>query len=235
VSLTYDDSIPTHLAHAAPDLRAAGLLGTFFLNDVRADTAPWIALRQEGNELGFHTFHHPCLRSYDWVPEGNASEDYDLARIAADLDGGVRLLADLGQPPPFTYAYPCGETKIGEPLRSYVPLVAARFLAARGVFSQLATRSVDLFHTPAVFTPEDVTGEQLVEWVREAEKSQAWVIFGFHGVGGDYHLVAREAHTALLDYLRARRDTVWTAPFGTVAACVRSAPRATEPSNIRGE
>jgi hypothetical protein len=38
----------------------------------------------------------------------------------------------------------------------------------------------------------------------------------FHGVGGDYLSVSAEAHRQLLDYLAARRDQIWIAPYSEV-------------------
>ncbi len=132
MSLTYDDALPSQLACAAPDLDAHGLLGTFFLTDARAAPEPWRALRSRGHELAAHTLRHPCSRSNAWVKPGDGSEDYTLARLAGELDEQVAMLDALGQPRPFTFAYPCGETAVGAGHESYVPLIKERFLAARG-------------------------------------------------------------------------------------------------------
>jgi len=75
VSLTYDDSLPSQLEIAAPDLARYRLAGTFFVEDVGADPAPWQALAAAGHELGSHTMNHPCPRVNSWVKPGLASED----------------------------------------------------------------------------------------------------------------------------------------------------------------
>jgi peptidoglycan/xylan/chitin deacetylase (PgdA/CDA1 family) len=220
VSLTYDDNLPSQIEVAAPDLARHGLAATFFVEDVGADPAPWQALRAGGHELGSHTMNHPCPRVNSWVRQGFANEDYDLPRMAAELDDSVALLRSLGQSGPLSFAYPCGVSTVGAGRESYLPLVQGRFAAARGVSPALAPRTVDLYRTPGIFTT--ASGPALVGRVAAAARAGGgWVIFGFHGVGGDYLSVSSEAHAELLSYLDAHRGTVWTAPFGTVAACLR--------------
>jgi peptidoglycan/xylan/chitin deacetylase (PgdA/CDA1 family) len=220
VSLTYDDSLQSQIDNAGPDLARYRLAGTFFVEDVGNDPAPWQALRAQGHELGSHTMKHPCPRTNSWVKTGLASEDYDLPRMTTELDDSVALLRSLGQTGPLSFAYPCGVTTVGDQHESYIAAVKARFAAARGVSSTVAPRSVDLFLTPGLFTT--AAGDALVGRVSTAARTGGgWVIFGFHGVGGDHLSVTREAHAELLAYLDAHRATVWTAPFGTVAACLR--------------
>jgi peptidoglycan/xylan/chitin deacetylase (PgdA/CDA1 family) len=220
VSLTYDDSLQSQLDNAGPDLARYRLTGTFFVEDVASDPAPWQALHAQGHEIGSHTMNHPCPRINTWVKPGLASEDYDLPRMTAELDDSVALLRSLGQSGPLSFAYPCGVTTVGDQHDSYLAAVKARFAAARGVSSTVAPRSVNLYLTPGIFMT--TAGSTLVGRVSAATGAGGgWVIFGFHGVGGDHLSVAREAHAELLAYLDAHRSTVWTAPFGTVAACLR--------------
>lgn len=224
-SLTYDDSLSSQLTVAAPALEAHHLTGTFFLQDVGADEAPWAALHARGHEVGSHTVHHPCPRFNTWVKRGFASEDYDLDRMAQELDDSLAFLGRLGQKPPFSFAYPCGVTTVGEDHRSYASLVDARFAAARGVMDHLADPHVDLAHTPGWFIAD--AAADLTAPLEEAAQNAApndfrWVVLGFHGVGGDYLSVSAEAHEALLAHLDSHRARIWTAPFGTVAACVKS-------------
>jgi peptidoglycan/xylan/chitin deacetylase (PgdA/CDA1 family) len=65
ISLTFDDAMATHLDVAAPILREHRLNGTFF---VSTGLGVWgkhkgegEQLAKDGNELGDHTVHHPCL------------------------------------------------------------------------------------------------------------------------------------------------------------------------------
>jgi len=217
VTLTYDDALPTQLTAAAPALQRHGLRATFFLVDVRSDPAPWAALRADGHELAAHSFIHPCPKANTWVTPGNANEDYDFPRMAAELDQGLAMLQTLGQPAPFTFAYPCGINWLGEGRQSYVPLIQERFSAARGVSSGLVQAGVNLFDVPATFSTG--TGEELIALAEEAKAQTSWVVFGFHGIGGDTNAIALDAHEALLAYLEQRRESFHIATFGELAAC----------------
>lgn len=235
VSLTYDDDLSSQLELAVPDLAAHNLRGTFFVRDVRDAPEPWRALRQKGHELGAHSLGHPCPHALgSWVLPGKGSEDYDLARMRADLDASVAMLGALGQPAPYSFAYPCGVTWVGSPDTSYVPLVRERFVAARGVTpTALPSGDVNLDVTPGAFMTG--SGSQLVAKVKAAAAGD-WVIFGFHGIDQQTLPVSRAAHAELLAHLDAHRDRIWTAPFGEVAACIRSSsnPSATASGGLDG-
>ncbi len=215
VSLTYDDSLPSHLSTAVPALDARGLVGTFFVTNIQSNSSAWGALTLRGHELGSHTRLHPCPASNSWVAEGNANEDYDLSRMQAELDEQIALLESLGQPQPLSFAYPCGVDWVGAEQNSYVPLLEERFLGARGVSGGRVTALTDPFHVPAYF----LTGsaEQLIAAVSPAVSEGSWVVYGFHGVGGDHSAVTAEAHEALLDYLVENQIPVRT--FARGLAC----------------
>jgi peptidoglycan-N-acetylglucosamine deacetylase len=218
VSLTYDDALGSHLATAAPALKAHGLKATFFVTDVRGVTAGWAALKADGHELGAHTFKHPCPKSNTWVAPGDANEDYDVARMTTELDEQVALLKEMGQEAPFTFAYPCGIDWIGADHQSYAPLVAERFSAARGVAPGLVKPGVNLANVPATFSTG--TAEQLIALADSAKAGGAWVVFGFHGVGGDHTPVTAEAHEALLAYLDEHKSELYVGTFGELASCM---------------
>ena len=183
VSLTYDDAMPTQLSTAVPLLNELELRGTFFLTDVRHNQGPWAALKRNGHELGFHTFNHPCPASNSWVEPLKSNESYDLERMTTELDEGLVLLKALGQSAPFSFAYPCGETYVGEEKVSYMPLVQERFSAARGVQANSVSRSAEKHNIPAFFLSGN--SETMIAQVRKAQETGTWVIFGFHGIGGD--------------------------------------------------
>ena len=225
VSITYDDAVPTQ-RRAAAELSRHGLCGTFFLtgtsDDLKKQRSEWRALIGQGHELASHTMHHPCDCRHDWVPRGFTTQDYDLPRMARELDQTLELLATLGAPAPYTFAYPCGETRIGKSPVSYEPLVDERFLAARGVESRIADPARDaLALVPAIDGAR--SGAELVELVERAVAQRGWLVLLFHGVGGDHLPVEGAAHAALLQHLAQRRDKVWTGTFGAVATHVQAA------------
>lgn len=210
VSLTYDDNMESQLAPAAAHLDQAGLHGTFFLNEIK-DDAPWRALRERGHELGGHTLHHPCPRSLD-VPT-TPSEDLDLAKMRSELDGDVAQLQRLGQPPPFSFAYPCGVTWVGAH-QSYVDLVRARFSAARLASDEGSSDVADPHMIPAQFGL--LSSAELERAVQRAVDEGRWLVLGFHGIGSGWLITDAQVHEQLVLDLAARKD-VWVAPFGVVA------------------
>lgn len=223
VSITYDDAVPTQRS-AARELARLGLRGTFFLTGTAPDLArrrdDWRALLEAGHELASHTMHHPCDCSHAWVPRGYTTQDYDLPRMAAELDQTLELLASLGAAPPYTFAYPCGETSIGATPQSYRGLVEQRFLAARGVEPRVADPRRDaLGLIPAHDGAK--TADELIALVEQAVNEGGWLVLLFHGVGGDHLPASREAHAALAEYLARNAERVWTERFGAVAAHVR--------------
>ena len=217
VTLTYDDTLPSQLTTAAPSLKAHGLKATFFLTDARANPTPWTALLADGHELASHTFKHPCPKVNTWVAPGNANEDYDQARMATELDENIAMLAMLGQEPPYTFAYPCGITWIGEGQESYIPLIQERFTAARGVSPGPVQEGTNLFNVPATFSTG--TAEALIALAEQAKANGTWVVYGFHGIGADSNLIAADAHEGLLAYLEEQRDAIYVATFRELAAC----------------
>jgi hypothetical protein len=58
--------------------------------------------------------------------------------MRAALEQTLVLLRGLEAPAPYTFGYPCGETRVGKPAGSYVLLVSELFLAARGVEAGVA-------------------------------------------------------------------------------------------------
>ncbi len=217
ISLTYDDSLPTQLSIVAPALRTHHLRATFFVMDVLNDKARWAALKADGHELGAHTFNHPCPRSMSWVQPGKASEDYNLDRMAKELDANIAELKDLGQQAPFSFAYPCGVQWVGLAQESYVGLVKERFAGARGVVADVVTRLADAYDVPGTFVSG--SGLDLERVVDRAKSQKGWVVFGFHGVGGDSNSIAADAHEVLLAYLEKQADAVQVLPFGEALKC----------------
>jgi peptidoglycan/xylan/chitin deacetylase (PgdA/CDA1 family) len=229
VSITYDDAVPTQ-RHAARALERLGLRGTFFLTGTASDLMQqrdaWRGVLDAGHELASHTMHHPCDCSHAWVPRGYTTQDYDLGRMRTELDETLALLRSLGAQPPYTFAYPCGETHVGKTPESYVGLVRERFLAARGVEPRVADPQRDpLFLVPAHDGAK--RPEELIALCERAVDEGGWLVLLFHGVGGDHLPVELSAHTALAEYLARQSGRVWTERFGAVAAHV-SAERSRE-------
>jgi peptidoglycan/xylan/chitin deacetylase (PgdA/CDA1 family) len=217
VSMTYDDALASQLDNAMPVLDRLGLKMTFFLvtNSLESATlrARYTAALAVGHELASHSVSHPC---------SDKTPNYTLDTIvSAELDPSIATLKSMGATSPFTYAYPCGTTTVGSN-QSYIPQVNARFIAARGVWGIVADpKTVDLGNTPGIFPSDtDTNGAQAIADITKARTQGGWVVFGFHGVGGDYLITPQTTHDAIAQYLADNKVKVWTATFRDVAAYI---------------
>jgi peptidoglycan/xylan/chitin deacetylase (PgdA/CDA1 family) len=224
VSLTYDDGLASHVEVVGPALKKHHLHGTFFItgnaSPVHDAFDKWSALYRDGNEIGSHTMNHPCDAAQSWVKKGYGLQDYDLARMEKELTDNIEQLKAMGKKNgPYTFAYPCGMTWVGERQDSYKELVQRYFFAARGTASAVANPDGESFaDLPAVGADKDP--DQLVEFTRQVERDGGWLIIMFHGVGSEHLSVTVDQHERLLRYLEKHRDTVWTDTFLNVAQFV---------------
>jgi peptidoglycan/xylan/chitin deacetylase (PgdA/CDA1 family) len=222
IVLTYDDGMDTHLDNAAPALDAAGLKGTFFVTGQSESLAKrlsdWRALAARGHELGNHAIFHPCLRKpasggeREWVKPEYALEGYTVGRIRDEVAAMNTTLLALDGEAVRTFAYNCCDTTAGG--QSYVGALRPLFLAARAGEDRIAgdVSGLDPMLVPS-WAATDVTGAQLIAFAQKAVDSGGLAVFQFHGIGGQWLSVSREAHRELLDWLVAHRQTAWTDTF----------------------
>lgn len=225
VVLTYDDGMDTHLDHAAPDLDAAGFKGTFFLpghSESLAKRLPeWRALAARGHELGNHSIFHPCLRTgpngavREWVRPEYQLESYTVERIRDEVAAMNTTLLAIDGETVRTFAYDCCDTTAGG--RSYVDTIRPLFLAARAGEDRVATDvgALDPMLVPS-WAATNVTGAQLIAFAQNALDASGLAVFQFHGIGGEWISVSREAHQELVSWLASNRRTVWTDTFKRV-------------------
>lgn len=227
VSLTYDDALNVHLDNVVPALDSLGFKGTFYLTGyftaVRERAAEWKPVADNGHELGNHTLFHPCSGSRpgrDWVSPEYDLDSYTVRRIAEEIKMTNILLTAIDGKTRRTLAYTCGDTKAGD--SSYVDAIRQDFVAARGVNEKLEKATqVDLFDIGA-FMINGQSGDELVELVKKAMRENAWLVFLFHGVGGEHSLnVSLDAHNKLLGFLKQQEEDIWVAPLLEVADYVK--------------
>ena len=228
VSLSYDDALPSQLDNALPALNAHGLKATFYLtlaNDTVTRRLPeWRRAAAEGHELGNHTLFHPCSRSApgrEWV-----APHRDLDRISVEAMRQEVVLANtflyaIDGHTERTFTAPCVDVMAaGKP---YLPAIRANFVGiksrAGGVAPDMAT--LDRYDVGTAM-PEGLSGEQLIAIVQQAAANASLASITFHGIGGDYLSVSKEAHDALLQYLAANRNIYWVDTFLNIAERVRA-------------
>lgn len=215
VVLTYDDALNVHLDKVIPALDSFNFKGTFYLiTSVPAVTnriEEWRTAAKKGHELGNHTLYHPCdgsLPGREWVPKDNDLSTYTVSRAVNEIKSSNQLLKDIDGKSERTFAYPCGDLKIKDTL--FYDYVKNDFVAARGVQQgYLSAKAVDLTNVNT-FGESGSTAEQMIAQIEEAEKAGSFIVFLFHGVGGEHPLnVDLEEHQKLLEYLKKRKKDIW--------------------------
>lgn len=247
ISLTFDDAMASQLDNVAPVLKKYGLHGTFFVvTGAQAWTKridEWKRLASEGNEIGGHTVHHPCLLE-QITPH---SQMYSPEMMEAEIrDSAQAIQREIGNQHGLTFAYPCGNMSFG-PLADqgrnealYLRFVSEHFFAARGYGSvaAIAPDELSILSVPDLgFTVgRDFRG--LLQMADPGLRDHKWGVFTFHGVGGQWLSVSTEALDELAGYL-ARHPEIWTATFGDAIRYIQESkalvikPTQTDPNQYR--
>jgi sialate O-acetylesterase len=227
VVLTYDDALTAQLDHAIPLLDSLGLKATFYVSgyfpDFRQRVSDWKSVAKQGHELGNHTLFHPCegkVPGREWVKPDYDLSIYTIQRIVDEIRMANTLLEALDGRTKRTFAYPCGDMKVGD--SSYVDRIKADFVAARGVWERMQRiEEIDLYNVGA-YLVDGQRGDELINLVREAMAKNALLVFLFHGVGGGHSLdVTLDDHRRLLSFLKQNEKDVWVAPLVDVLEYVK--------------
>lgn len=219
IVLTYDDALTSQLNIAIPQLNAANLKGTFFLDgklDVQ-NLNRWRAAAATKHELANHTLYHACLDKDGRGKPENNSANYTPATIMREIGMMNTLLTALDHKKTHTYAYPCTETTVGG--QSYLDTLKrsglAKYARTGGDKNAIVTdyNKLDLLQVPSWPAFGEIIGTDLISFVKSVQKNGGLGVFMFHGVGGDYLTTPAQAHKELLDYLKAQRKQVWVMTF----------------------
>jgi peptidoglycan/xylan/chitin deacetylase (PgdA/CDA1 family) len=219
VSLAYDDALHSQLDVAVPALNRHGLKASFYLtlssDTVRERLDAWRKVAARGHELGNHTLFHQCSRSLPdrgWVAAENDLDTTSVAQLVAQVSVGNTLLHAIDGRNERTFAAPCGDFKAAG--QSYLEALKDDFVAMKSAFGGLVP-DIDALDPYAVGVEiaSDTTGPELIALVQRAAAAGTMINITFHGVGGDYLSVSREAHEALLSYLATNRSIYWTDTF----------------------
>ena len=225
VSLTFDDGLQSQLKLAVPLLEEHGFRATFYVNptgDYRTSLKPWKDVADRGHEIGNHTLTHPCSCNFQFARANvKCLEKMTLEDIKADIIEAHRRIKEVVPNGSRTFAYPCYETTIGRGLskRSYVPIVAEIFLAARG-WGELGYPNFPLacdLHELWSWPAHRMSFEQMIGLVVRASSENGWAIYTFHGIN-EGHLPTSEFDlTGFLRFLKKNEDKIWVAPVCEVA------------------
>jgi peptidoglycan/xylan/chitin deacetylase (PgdA/CDA1 family) len=222
LALTYDDALHSQLEVAIPQLDAAGLKGTFFLdaNITQQDMLRWRKVAASGHELGNHSAFHPCPRAMLPDRPQYFTENYNAQRMLDEIGVMNLVLFGIDGASTRTYSVPCSQMRVGDTdytdaLRKSGLVKYARTGgdAYKSVVTNLAT--LDLFQVPSWGPVDKPDGDALVAYADRVRMSKGLGVLQFHGTGGDYLEVTADAHQQLVDWLRNHPE-VWVAPFREV-------------------
>ncbi|MES2891723.1 MAG: polysaccharide deacetylase family protein [Bacteroidota bacterium] len=229
VVITYDDAIDQHLDNAAPILDSLGLKATFYVTGFSASMQTrlkeWKKLAVTGHELGNHTMYHPCTGGTpgrEWVRSEQDLGKYTIQRMLDETRATNLLLQAMDGKTSRTFAFTCGDTKIGD--TSFAPLLKNDFLAMRAVRNEMHRINEINLDDVDCFLVNGQSGEQLIEWVKKAVSTNSMLVVLFHGVGGGNGLdVSLPAHRQFLTYLKQQEKEIWIAPMAEVASYIKIA------------
>ena len=220
VSLAYDDALDSQLDHAIPTLDKYGLKGSFYLQlsnpPVAKRMEAWRAAARHGHELGNHTLFHQCSHSlpgHEWVQKHRDLDTTSVEQMKDQVIVANTMLYAIDGKRERTFTVPCFDRKAGG--EDYLPSIKSEFVAIKGGAGGGIVASMmelDPYAVP-VAAPVNLTGKQLIDMVREAGAKGTMVNFTFHGIGGDYLSISKEAHEELVSYLAANKKLYWTDTF----------------------
>jgi peptidoglycan/xylan/chitin deacetylase (PgdA/CDA1 family) len=227
VSLSFDDSRPSQIDAGLAMLRKEGVKATFYVQapGVEKRLEGWKTAVAEGHEIGNHTVTHPCTGNYPFS-RNNALEDYDLKKMARQIDENNQQIQRLLGVTPRDFAYPCGLKFVGRgrETKSYVPLVAERFLSGRGYLDEAPNDPSFVDLAQAMGTPfDDLDFDQMKKLVDEAIRNGSWIIFVGHEMGSRaYQTTDLQALDRLCEYLKDPANGVWLGTVEQIGTYVRN-------------
>ncbi|HTQ56712.1 MAG TPA: polysaccharide deacetylase family protein [Bryobacteraceae bacterium] len=227
VSLSFDDARTSQIDVGLPLLDRYGAKVTFYVNppNMQSRLDGWKQAVAAGHEIGSHSNTHPCTVNYPFSAQ-NALESYTLAKMGKELDTASAAIEHLLGVKARTFAYPCGQKFVGRGARvkSYVPLVAARFLAGRGFRDEGPNDPARCDLAQLLGMESDgLTFEQMRDLVTAAAAQGGWLIFAGHEIGAPAHQTTQAAELEkFLEYARRADSGIWLDTVYTIGEYVRT-------------
>lgn len=214
VSLSFDDARASQVDRGLDVLNPTDVKVTFFVNPegVRKRLEGWKRAVASGHEIANHSVSHPCSGNFPWSAQ-NALENYTLEQMSQQLDQANAEIQSLLGVRMATFAYPCGQKFVGRgrQVKSYVPLIAEKFLVGRGYYDEYFNDPVFCDLAQAGGTVFDDTDYiQMVKLISQAAQQGAWIIFVGHEIGEKgFQVTDATALAALCRYVQDPANGVW--------------------------
>jgi len=215
ISLSFDDARLSQIDIGIPILDKYGVKATFYVSpsSVKRRLDGWKKAVANGHEIGNHTLTHPCTINYGSARK-NALEDYTLEMMEHELDEANVVIERLLGIKPTTFAYPCGQKYVGrgQNVKSYVPLVARRFIVGREWLSENSNipASCDMAHVMGMKC-DGMTFEQIKELIDQTVKRGRWLVLCGHEIRQSGRGLTTFAPTleALCEYAKDPANGLW--------------------------
>ncbi|UCH62003.1 MAG: polysaccharide deacetylase family protein [Fidelibacterota bacterium] len=228
ISLTFDDARLSQPDRGFAVFDAYGMKATFFVNQsgIEARLERWKEAIINGHEIANHTLNHPCTGNYPFARR-KALEDCTLDEMAYELDEGTRVIEQLLGVTPKTFAYPCGQKFVGrgKKVKSYVPLVAERFLVGRGWLDEGPNDPTfcDLSQTMGMEL-DGLTFEEVKPIIDQAIANGHWLIFCGHEIGdpGKSQTTLVSTVDAICRYAQDPAHELWLDTVANIGEHIRS-------------
>jgi len=212
VSLTYDDAVPNQIKYHVPLMEERGFRGTFFVfvnaisRGQRNDWKPWAELAARGHEIGSHTVSHPRLVE---LSEGKIEQELRQSKSAIEEHIGVA---------PLTFAYPYGQHD--ERVRR---IAGGLYVSSRSGGVKVAPPTpLDIHDVPSFVPVTNTPASEMNSWVDAAVEAGGWTVEMIHGIEAQgWQPIPKERYAEHFDYIAARGDELWVAPYGEVARYIR--------------
>jgi peptidoglycan/xylan/chitin deacetylase (PgdA/CDA1 family) len=217
VVITYDDGLNVHLDNVLPELERLQLEATFYVYvgsvEFKSRLEDWRALSLKGHEIGNHSIYHPCANPLLINGQDNSSlpdiGQYSVCQIVDEVRLANEILNELDGQTQRTYAYPCGNKRIGDTLYSdflHDDIIAARGISARGI----DFNDYNLYDLGAFMYNNRTTVDMLISLIDKIIDRRQLIIFVFHGIGGGHDIdMGIKEHYQFLQYLKSREADVW--------------------------
>lgn len=226
VSLSFDDARLSQPDVGIPLFDKHGAKATFYvsLGSFKKRLPEWKKAAANGHEIANHSASHPCTVNFPFS-SNNALEDYTLARIEQDIESANAEIERLAGVKAVNFAYPCGQKFVGrgEQVQSYVPVVARRFLSARGFRDEMSNDPArcDLAQLLGIES-DALSFEQMQAFIVAAERNSGWVIFAGHEIGTPARQTTLTATLEkLLEYAARPENGIWLDTVKSIGSYVR--------------
>jgi len=226
LSLTFDDARLSQIDTGLALLDKYGIKATFYvsLDNLEKRLEGWKRAVASGHEIGNHSRTHPCTGNYEFSLK-NALEDYTLPMMEKELDGASADIQRLLGVTPVTFAYPCGQKFVGRgrEVKSYVPLVAERFIVGRGYLDEAANDPVFCDLAQAAGRGfDDLNYEQVKKLAMQAREQGRWLILVGHEIGAPaFQTTEAAALEALCQYARDPANGLWVDSVAAIGKYIR--------------